>query len=147
TIDDANGSKLCARWSFLRALLPDEAVRDLAERWFDALRAVVLHVSQPAAGGHTPSDLPLTPLTQSEIERLESQHPRLEDVLPLSPLQEGLLFHATFDAQAPDLYTVQLDLELQGPLDAVLLAQSAQSLLKRHASLRGCFKHDQSGPD
>ena len=39
-------------------------------------------------------------LTQGEIERLESQHPRLEDMLPLSPLQEGLLFHALYDAQA-----------------------------------------------
>ena len=38
----------------------------------------------------------------------------IEDILPLSPLQEGLLFHALYDARAPDVYTVQLDLELAG---------------------------------
>jgi len=28
--------------------------------------------------------------------------------------QEGLLFHALYDAQAPDVYTVQLVLSLRG---------------------------------
>ncbi len=69
------------------------------------------------AGGRTPSDLPLVALTQGEIERLEGRHRALEDILPLSPLQEGLLFHALYDAQGPDLYTVQLELELEGALD------------------------------
>ena len=41
---------------------------------------------------------------------------RVEDILPLSPLQEGLLFHALYDAQAPDVYTAQLVLGLEGRL-------------------------------
>jgi hypothetical protein len=76
-------------------------VRDLAESWFRALEALVYHASAPGAGGRTPSDLPLVALTQAEIERLESDYPQIEDVLPLSPLQEGLLFHALYDAQVP----------------------------------------------
>ena len=54
--------------------------------------------AQPGAGGRTPSDLALVDLTQGEIERLESHYGRIEDILPLSPLQEGLLFHALYDA-------------------------------------------------
>ena len=76
------------------------------------------HAGQPGAGGRSPSDLPLVALSQAEIERLESHYPQLEDILPLSPLQEGLLFHALYDARAPDVYTVQLVLALEGPLDA-----------------------------
>ena len=34
-------------------------------------------------------------------------YPQIEDILPLSPLQEGLLFHALYDAQAPDVYATQ----------------------------------------
>ena len=68
----------------------------------------------PAPAGWTPSDLALVDLTQGEIERLESEYPEIEDILPLSPLQEGLLFHALYDAQGPDVYTVQLELELEG---------------------------------
>ena len=75
------------------------------------------HAAAPGAGGRTPSDLPLVALSQAEIERLEQHYPQIEDILPLSPLQEGLLFHALYDAQAPDVYTVQLVLGLDGPLD------------------------------
>ena len=92
-------------------------MRDLAESWFRALEALVRHAAQPGAGGRTPSDLPLVALTQGEIERLEQPYPQIEDILPLSPLQEGLLFHALYDAQGPDVYTVQLVLELEGALD------------------------------
>ena len=65
--------------------------------------------------------MPLVALSQSEIERLEGRCPDVEDVLPLSPLQEGLLFHALYDAQALDVYMVQLGLTLEGGLDAVTL--------------------------
>src|SRR5271156_2455633 len=96
----------------------------------------------PAAGGRTPSDLPLVDLSQAEIERLESHYPRIEDVLPLSPLQEGLLFHALFDAQGPDIYVTQLMLSLDGPLDGEVLRAAAEALVQRHASLRAAFRHD-----
>ena len=66
----------------------------------------------------------------------------LEDILPLSPLQEGLLFHALYDARGPDLYTVQLELELEGALDGSLLQASVQAVVERHASLRAAFRHE-----
>ena len=108
------GRELSATWSWAPALLSDQEVRDLAQRWFQALEALVRHVAQPEAGGRTPSDLPLLALSQAEIERLEQRYPQIEDILPLSPLQEGLLFHALYDAQAPDVYTVQLVLVAAG---------------------------------
>jgi Condensation domain/Phosphopantetheine attachment site len=102
-----------------------------------------LEVAPPGAGagGRTPSDLPLVTLPQAEIERLESKYLDLEEVLPLSPLQEGLLFHALYDAKAPDVYTVQFVLGLEGPLDSGTLQAAVHALLQRHASLRACFQH------
>ncbi len=64
----------------------------------------------------------------------------VEDVLPLSPLQEGLLFHALFDEDAVDVYNVQLAFDLSGALDAGVLRRSAEVLVGRHASLRACFR-------
>ncbi len=142
TLDDAEGSKLTATWTWAPALVSEDAVRDLAERWFRALEALVRHGSAPGAGGRTPSDLPLVALTQAEIERLESHDPQIEDILPLSPLQEGLLFHALYDAQAPDVYTVQLELGLEGLLDSEALQAAARALVQRHASLRASFRHE-----
>ncbi len=91
------------------------------------LTALVRHAERPDAGGRTPSDLPLVRLTQSEIEQLERQYPRIDDILPLAPLQEGLLFHALYDAQAPDVYTIQLVLNLTGALDGDALAAAARA--------------------
>ena len=108
TLDEATGPRLTANWTWAGALLDEAAVRDLAETWFRALTALVRHAVLPGAGGRTPSDLPLIDLTQGEIERLEGEYEKIEDILPLSPLQEGLLFHALYDAQGPDVYTVQL---------------------------------------
>ena len=139
TQDGAAGPVLSANWRWAPALLDEGAVRELAEGFFAALGALALHVVQPGAGGLSPSDLPLLDLTQSEIERLESAHRGIEDILPLSPLQEGLLFHALYDAQGPDVYTVQLELELEGALDAGVLEASIQGVIGRHASLRAGF--------
>ena len=123
-------------------MIAQDEVHDLAQSWFRALEALVRHAAQPGAGGRTPSDLPLVELSQAEIERVESRYPRIEDVLPLSPLQEGLLFHALYDAQAPDVYTVQLELDLAGPLESAALEAAAQALLSRHTSLRAGFRHE-----
>ncbi|SEG94853.1 amino acid adenylation domain-containing protein, partial [Thermomonospora echinospora] len=69
----------------------------------------------------------------------------LEDILPLSPLQQGFFFHALFDAgdeAGTDIYTAQLTLDLEGPLDVAALRTSAQTLLRRHPNLRAAFWHE-----
>ncbi|MFI1227663.1 MULTISPECIES: amino acid adenylation domain-containing protein [unclassified Streptomyces] len=66
---------------------------------------------------------------------------RIEDVLPLGPLQEGLLFHALYDTEGPDLYTVQSVFHLDGEIDVEVLRSAARALLKRHAVLRVGFRH------
>ncbi|WP_345025026.1 amino acid adenylation domain-containing protein, partial [Actinomadura keratinilytica] len=65
---------------------------------------------------------------------------RVEDVWPLSPLQEGLLFHALFDDDALDVYVGQEVVDLEGPLDAAVLRRSWEALLARHAGLRVGFR-------
>jgi amino acid adenylation domain-containing protein len=66
-----------------------------------------------------------------------------EEILPLSPLQEGLLFHALYDDRARDVYTVQLALDLEGAVDASRLHAAARELLRRHANLRSSFRRDE----
>ncbi|MEV0416133.1 amino acid adenylation domain-containing protein, partial [Streptomyces sp. NPDC050448] len=65
---------------------------------------------------------------------------RIEDVWPLSPLQEGLLFHAQYDEQARDVYVEQRVTDLAAPLDTEVLRASWEALLGRHASLRASFQ-------
>ncbi len=143
TLDGADGPRLVANVGFARGLLDEAAVRGLAEGWFAALTALTRHAAAPGAGGLSPSDLPLVELSQDEIERLERRYGgAVEDILPLSPLQEGLLFHALYDGRGPDVYTVQLELELEGPLDAATLQAAMAAVMARHESLRAGFWHE-----
>ncbi|MGW5861005.1 amino acid adenylation domain-containing protein [Streptomyces sp. NPDC055239] len=69
----------------------------------------------------------------------------LAEVWPLSPLQEGLLFHADFNGQGTDVYTVQNTLAVEGPLDAGRFRASWEALLARHAALRASFQRRKTG--
>ncbi|WP_240507295.1 non-ribosomal peptide synthetase, partial [Streptomyces kanamyceticus] len=69
----------------------------------------------------------------------------LTEVWPLSPLQEGLLFHSDFDDRGPDVYAVQFMLAVEGPLDAPRLRTSWERLLDRHAALRASFHRRKTG--
>ncbi|MGW2515327.1 amino acid adenylation domain-containing protein, partial [Streptomyces scopuliridis] len=69
----------------------------------------------------------------------------VDDILPLSPLQSGLLFHTVFDESTPDIYTVQSTFHLAGPLDRGRARRAAEALLKRHAGLRVAFRQRSGG--
>uniref|UniRef100_UPI001C30D592 condensation domain-containing protein n=1 Tax=Streptomyces sp. GbtcB6 TaxID=2824751 RepID=UPI001C30D592 len=69
----------------------------------------------------------------------------IEDIWPLSPLQEGLLFHAAFGEGASDVYAGQRALALDGPLDADRLRRSWEGLIARHGALRAGFRRRRSG--
>ncbi|MEU1126891.1 condensation domain-containing protein, partial [Streptomyces sp. NPDC005899] len=67
---------------------------------------------------------------------------RLEDVLPLTPLQAGMLFHALYDSHTVDVYTAQFVLDLEGPVSVPALRAAVGGLLRRHANLRVGFLHE-----
>ncbi|MFD4353252.1 amino acid adenylation domain-containing protein [Nocardia sp. NPDC058518] len=133
-------------WAYAGRLLDEADVRELADLWSQALRALVTHAGSGDAGGRTPSDFELVTVDQSQIERWEHAYPKLTDVWPLSPLQYGLLFHSLYDSDTADGYTVQSLLTLAGTVDATRLRGAAQALIDRHENLRVAFVETDDGP-
>ncbi|MBO4138578.1 amino acid adenylation domain-containing protein [Micromonospora tulbaghiae] len=144
TRDHADGPHLAATFAWPQTLLAEAEVRALADDWLAALEALVRHAATPGAGGHTPSDL-LLPLSQEEIESIEAARPDATDLLPLSTLQEGLLFHALYDGPDRDVYTVQLCFDLAGELDGAALRDAADALLARHPNLTAGYRQRPNG--
>ncbi|MGW1955390.1 non-ribosomal peptide synthetase [Streptomyces sp. NPDC001920] len=68
---------------------------------------------------------------------------RIADVLPLSPAQEGLLFHALRDPDRPDPYLVQARFRIAPGVPADALRAGVTGLLERYPNLRACFRHEQ----
>ncbi|MFJ9890726.1 amino acid adenylation domain-containing protein [Streptomyces sp. NPDC091287] len=140
TQDLPEGPRLIIDVTWAGELFGEVEIRELGEIWVSSLTALVDHVEQPDAGGYSPSDLTLLPLTQQEIDAVESAATApLEDVLPLTPMQEGLLFHTHLDEDEPDIYTVQLGIDIAGELHTDRLRAAAAALLRRHANLRAGF--------
>ncbi|MFC4493029.1 amino acid adenylation domain-containing protein [Streptomyces ovatisporus] len=153
TQDAEDGTELAVSFVWPEGVVDEKTVKDVADAWFEILDSLAEYATQPGAGGRTPSDFPLVSLDQGEIETLEEAHPHLEEILPLSPLQQGMLYHVLLGALADDdgeggdearhnLYTVQLALDLEGALDPERMRQAGQALLDRHGNLRAAFVHD-----
>ncbi|MFB4309160.1 amino acid adenylation domain-containing protein [Actinomadura sp. GTD37] len=71
TRDLPGGPVLSATWTWPGGLLDAADVRELAEGWFSALRALAADAAAGDAAGFTPSDL-LVDLDQSEIDKLQT---------------------------------------------------------------------------
>ena len=139
------GGRLAAEFWFPWTLLGCETVRELADLWRAALLAIVRHVENPRARGHTPADFGLVRTSQRDIEAWEARHPTLVDVWPLAPAQAGLMFHAMFAEGSVDAYILQMVLTLEGDLDADRLRAATDAVLRRYPNLCTCFDTDESG--
>jgi condensation domain-containing protein len=90
-------------------------------------------------GGATPSDFPLARLDQPSLDRLLGTQARhVEELCPLAPLQQGMLFHTLLNAE-PGAYSEHLSCTLRGVLDVQAFQQTWQQIIDRHAVLRSSF--------
>ncbi|GAA2980055.1 non-ribosomal peptide synthetase [Actinokineospora diospyrosa] len=138
-----DGAGLEIQLRYPASLFVEDEITRLADLWAAELTALA---GYKGLGGRTPSDLPLVRATQADVELWEARFPGLSDVLPLSPLQQGLLFHANYDADAVDFYSVQLVVDLDGPVDVDRLRAAATALVARHPVLRTAFSDESSIP-
>jgi hypothetical protein len=87
--------------------------------------------AQPAA------DFPPAALGRDELDGLVTPDDldNVEDVYPLTPFQQGMLFHVL---NAPDtgIYLAQQRYTLRGELDAAAFKNAFQSVVNRHQALR-----------
>ncbi|MGW4168772.1 amino acid adenylation domain-containing protein [Streptomyces chartreusis] len=114
-------------------MFTDEDIATLGEYFRTALTGL----AALDEGGHSPSDFALVPLTQTDVDELDG--PALADILPLTPLQEGLYFHSVFDDDSAGAYVEQQLLTLEGEVDAEQLAAAATRLLALYPNLAARF--------
>ena len=110
----------------------------LAEGFLAELQVLIEHCLAPGAGGYTPSDFPLARLTQGELDALLGGERGIEDLYPLAPLQQGMLFHTLF-SPGSELYFEQLTATLRGTLDLAAFTRAWQRVTDRHPALRAGF--------
>ncbi|MFE1403371.1 amino acid adenylation domain-containing protein [Streptomyces sp. NPDC058770] len=86
------------------------------------------------------------PLTEEGRRWLATAYPGHRDVLPLSPLQEALLFPRGSQRDGEDAFVMRLALDLTGDLDVPALRRAIRDLGRRHPNLCAAFVRPPSGP-
>ncbi|MEU2057651.1 non-ribosomal peptide synthase/polyketide synthase [Streptomyces bungoensis] len=131
------GGELEITWHYSDQVHDEDTVRALADGMTRALTAITEHCARPGAGGRTPSDFPLARLDQDRLDRLAGDGRDVEDILPLTPLQEGMLFHRLVGGDE-DVYVDQAALLLDGVADPHAFAAAWQRVTERTPALRTC---------
>ena len=95
----------------------------------------------------TPSMLTLVELDESHLDYVAKMvpggAPNIQDIYPLVPLQEGMLFHHLLDATGSDTYVVSILLSIcsRGKLDELIRA--LQRVINRHDVMRTAILWEQ----
>ncbi|MCA9715211.1 MAG: amino acid adenylation domain-containing protein [Myxococcales bacterium] len=134
--------------TYSRALHDDATIARLADELAAELRRLIQHCAS-SRGAWSPSDFPLAALTRAELAALgrrvgETGRERLAAIYPLTPLQQGMLYHSLHasPAHGSTPYTTQISLTLHGALDVESLRASWDHVAGRHEALRSCFLQD-----
>ncbi|HET8938445.1 MAG TPA: amino acid adenylation domain-containing protein, partial [Polyangiales bacterium] len=125
-------SRLSLQFRFSADMFRSEAIATLAHAFRAELVSLIQHAPSAAV---TPADFPLLRLTQAELDALPLPACEIEDMYPLSPLQQGMLFHSLGSSE---LYVSQLAVEVAG-LDAARFVQAWRDAVARHEVLRTAF--------
>jgi amino acid adenylation domain-containing protein/non-ribosomal peptide synthase protein (TIGR01720 family) len=137
------GGRLRASFGYHVGVLDGAVVERLADDFRLRLEAIVAHcLAAIAAGrtGGTPSDFPLAGFgagDQAALDRALAALPPggIDDLYPLSPLQEGFLFHDLY-APGSGVYVEQLAVTVAGALDPPTVAEAWRRVVERTPILR-----------
>ncbi|WP_085715279.1 non-ribosomal peptide synthetase [Pseudomonas sp. B28(2017)] len=132
------GGELVLRWTFSAERFDPSTIDELADAYLGELSSLIEHCLCDDAGGLTPSDFPLAQLNQTQLDALPVPAAEIEDVYPLTPMQEGMLLHTLLEP-GTGLYYMQDRYRINSELDPQRFAQAWQAVIARHEALRASF--------
>src|SRR6185437_8267376 len=125
----------------VRAVFATPTLAELAATVEGARKEIEVPPNRIAIGCEaiTPEMLPLVDLTSEEIEQIVKSVPggagNIQDIYPLAPLQEGILFHHLMEKEGdPYLLATEIRFESRERVDQYL--EALQGVIDRHDILR-----------
>lgn len=119
----------------------EAAIKKFSDLFTCNLSSIIKHCSQQKREEFTPGDFPLVRIGQTRLEEIvRAYHYKycLEKMYPLTPLQEGLLFHYTQNRES-DQYFVQMVWEHHGRLDFESYCKAWKLVMEENEVLRTFF--------
>jgi amino acid adenylation domain-containing protein/non-ribosomal peptide synthase protein (TIGR01720 family) len=132
------GGQLHLTWNYSTQHFQEDTVNQLARQLQRDLQALLKHCLFPEAGRYTPADFPLAQLDQATLDQVLADHQgEVEDLYPLTSLQQGLLFHTLSDPHS-GVYMEQF-WWVMNQLDVPRFTLAWQTIIAQHPILRTSF--------
>ncbi len=121
----------------------------LSARQLEALLAGFVETVRGMAKSPAPSlgarpaeaRFPLVGLDDRTLSNLIRRYPDLEDLYPLTPSQQGILFHVLYEPGST-VFLNEFRWTFRGNLDPVALRLAWENAVSRHTALRTCFEYE-----
>ncbi|MFJ5160062.1 amino acid adenylation domain-containing protein [Pantoea sp. NPDC088449] len=139
--EQPDAAQLALNWSWAAGVLNAEAIEQLHLAMVStaqALMALAQDQPQQAANTLVAADVAIDGVDDTTLQQLHARHGAFSHVLPLLPLQKGLLFHAQTTAQQGS-YNSLTRLTLSGEIGAAAVQQALNAVLRRHPQLAARF--------
>ncbi|RWU21430.1 non-ribosomal peptide synthetase [Pseudomonas alkylphenolica] len=129
--------RLSMGWVFSPQMFDEAVIQGLADDYAHTLRTLVEHCCDEQSGGLTPADFPLARLQQAQLDSVPLAPREVADIYPLSPMQQGMLFHS-LEADEAALYINQTSVAVEG-LEIERFIAAWDQAVANHDVLRSGF--------
>ncbi len=129
----AAGEGLRVEWTYSPQAHRRESIEGLAESFMQELRGLIREGEVGGGDSYTPADFPLASLSQQQMKKVVGGQADVEDIYPLSPMQQDLLL---YKIQLPksQAYVGQLCCTFYGALNTSAFKRAWQAAMGRHES-------------
>lgn len=139
--------QLQIRWQFDTQRIDKSTVEHLASSFTKKLNEIITFCVSFSEKIHTPSDFGLQKnVTMKELSDFKKKftHDAVVDILPLSPMQKGILFHTIYETETEG-YVNQLQCSFNNDIDVQLFTRCWNHIFSSHTILRTSFYSDSLG--
>ncbi|SEN18920.1 non-ribosomal peptide synthase domain TIGR01720/amino acid adenylation domain-containing protein [Stigmatella aurantiaca] len=133
------GGCLRLDWTYSENLHQRATIESLAQSTLEMLRSLVARRTSADTLRYTPADFPLAKVGPEALARVLPPGVAVEDLYPLSPLQEGLLFHGILSGGV-GAYFEQVSCAFHAPLNAQAFRRAWEEAVARVPVLRTAFR-------
>ena len=123
------------QWTYSKHLHRRTTIEGVAQAFLSTLRSLVTHCCSRARGVVRPPTTPLATLTQAQVNQLVGTGREVKDLYPLSPMQQGMLFHTLRDLGS-GVYVGPAGFRVPAGLRVGAFQAAWREVLARHALLR-----------
>ncbi|MGJ0607770.1 amino acid adenylation domain-containing protein [Cylindrospermopsis raciborskii] len=129
--------KLEIRFGFSTNLHREQTIRNLLHTYQQCLRNLLMGSEQKLVRWN-PEDFPLANLNQEQFNIAVSGISDLQDIYPLAPVQEGIIFHANYEIEK-DIYLQQVTGQITGDLNVEIFKSAWENCINHYSILRTSY--------